>query len=96
MWVPLRESAKADDILEKLDGFYGNVFTSKTLMQTFYSDSQKDNETNVSYGSRKERTLLRAVTLGHLDSIAKDTMLRSKFWTGLKSQTLKKLYGEFV
>ena len=36
-----------------------------------------------------ERTLSRAVTLGHPDSIAKDAMLRSKFWTGLKSQTLK-------
>ena len=89
MLVPLGESATADDILEKLDGFYGNVCTSETLMQSFYSDCQKDNETIVSYGSRIERTLSRAVTLGHLDSIAKDAMLRSKFWTGLKNQTLK-------
>lgn len=89
MLVPLGESATVDDILEKLDGFYGNVCTSETLMQSFYSDCQKENETIVSYGSRIERTLSRAVTLGHLDLVAKDGMLRSKFWTGLKSQTLK-------
>ena len=31
----------------------------------------------------------RAVKSGHIDGIAKDAMLRSKFWTGLKSQSLK-------
>ena len=58
-------------------------------MQSFYTDCQKDYETIVSYGSRIERTLSRAVTLGHLDSKAKDAMLRIKYWTGFKSQTLK-------
>ena len=50
MLVPLRESATADDILEKLDGFYGIVCTSETLMQSFYSDCQKDNEIIVHMG----------------------------------------------
>ena len=77
--VPLGESATADDILEKLDGFYGNVCTSETLMQSFYRDCQKDNKTIVSYGSRIERTLSTAVTLGHLDLVAKDAMFRSEF-----------------
>ena len=89
MLVPLGESATADNILEKLDGFYGNVCNSETLMQSFCSDCQKDNKIIVSYGSTVERTLSGAVTLGHLDLIAKDAMFRSKFWTGLKSQTLK-------
>ena len=79
MLVPLGESATADDILEKLDGFYGNVCTSETLMQSFYSDCQRDNKTNVSYGSRIERTLSTAVNLGHLDLVAKDAMFRSEF-----------------
>lgn len=89
MLVPLGEHATVDDILEKLDGFFGNVFTSETLMQSFYSDCQKDNESIVIYGSRLEQTLSRAVSFGHIDAVAKDAMLRSKFWTGLKSQTLK-------
>ncbi|MCG8031950.1 MAG: hypothetical protein JAZ03_07220 [Candidatus Thiodiazotropha taylori] len=89
MLVPLGEHATVDEILEKLDGFFGNVYTSETLMQSFYSDCQKDNESIVIYGSRLEQTLSRAVSFGHIDVVAKDAMLRSKFWTGLKSQTLK-------
>ena len=40
----------------------------------------------VSFASRTEQTLSRAVKSGHIDGIAKDAMLRSKFWTGLKSK----------
>ena len=43
----------------------------------------------VAFGSRLEHTLSRAIASGHVDTIAKDAMLCSKFWTGLKSQTLK-------
>lgn len=89
MLIPLGESATVQDILLKLDGFYGNVATSETLIQSFYSDFQKDNESIVSFGSRLEQTLSRAIRYGHIDLVAKDAMLRSKFWTGLKSQVLK-------
>ena len=57
-------------------------------MQTFYNDFQKD-ETIVSYGTRLEQTLSRAVTREHIEIAAKDSILRSKFWTGLRSQQLK-------
>ena len=33
--------------------------------------------------------MARAIRYGHIDLVAKDTMLRSKFWTGLKSQQLR-------
>ena len=89
MLVPLGENATVADILNKLDGFYGNVSSSETHIQTFYSDYQKDSESIVEYGSRLEQTLSRAVRYGHIDFVAKDAMLRSKFWTGLKSQQLK-------
>ena len=89
MLVPLGENASIDDILNKLDGFYGNVSSSETLIQSFYSDYQKDSETIVAYGSRLEQTLSRAIRYGHIDLVAKDAMLRSKFWTGLKSVQLK-------
>ncbi|MCG7867590.1 MAG: hypothetical protein JAY74_14665 [Candidatus Thiodiazotropha taylori] len=87
--VPLGEKATVTDILNKLDGFYGNVSSSETLIQTFYSDFQKESETIVQYGSRLEQTLSRAIRYGHIDFVAKDAMLRSKFWTGLRSQQLK-------
>lgn len=89
MLVPLGEDATVSDILNKLDGFYGNVSSSETLIQDFYSDSQKESESIVQYASRIEQTLSRAIRYGHIDFVAKDAMLRSKFWTGLKSQQLK-------
>ncbi|MCG8113319.1 MAG: hypothetical protein N0E59_21415 [Candidatus Thiodiazotropha taylori] len=87
--VPLGEDASVEDILNKLDGFYGNVCSSETLIQSFYSDYQKDKESIVEYGSRLEQTLSRAIRYGHIDLVAKDAMLRSKFWTGLNNQHLK-------
>ena len=87
--VPLGQNATVADILAKLDGFYANVSSSETLIQSFYSDYQKEAESVVSFASRIEQTLSRAVKSGHIDGIAKDAMLRSKFWTGLKSQSLK-------
>ena len=87
--VPLGENATVDEVLDKLDGFYGNVCSSETHIQSFYSDYQKDKESIVEYGSRLEQTLSRAIRYGHADLAAKDAMLRSKFWTGLNSQQLK-------
>ena len=77
------------DVLDKLNGFYGTVSSSETLFQSFFSDSQKDNESIVAYGSRLEQTITKAIASGHIDEVAKAAMLRSKFWTGLKSQSLK-------
>ena len=59
------------------------------MIQSFYNDFQKDDESIVYFGSRLEQTLSRAVKYGHIDLVAKDAMLRSKFWTGLKSQVLQ-------
>ena len=49
MLVPLGENATIEDILSKLDGFYGNVAAGETLNQSFYNDSQKENESIVTY-----------------------------------------------
>ena len=59
------------------------------MIQSIYNDFQKDDESIVSFGSRLEQTLSRAVKYGHIDLVAKDAMLRSKYWTGFKSQVLK-------
>ena len=89
MLIPLGESASVDDILNKLEDFYGNVCTAENIMQSFYSDHQKEGESIVSYGSRLEQTVSKAVRLGHVDFVAKDAMLRSKFWSGLRNQLLR-------
>jgi hypothetical protein len=89
MLVPLGENANLSDILHKLDGFFGNVATNENLMQSFYSDYQKESESIVIYASRLEETISKAIQFGFIDEIAKDAMLRNKFWTGLASHTLK-------
>ena len=40
--VPLGENASVTDILNKFDGFYGNVSSSETLIKSFDSDFQKE------------------------------------------------------
>lgn len=36
-------------ILNRLEGFYGKVSSSETLMQEHYNDSQKEDESIVAY-----------------------------------------------
>lgn len=48
-------------------------------MQSFYSDYQRKGESIVTFGSRLEQTVSRAIRFGHMDEVAKDAMLRSKF-----------------
>lgn len=89
MLVPLGEDVCLTDIINKLDGFFGSVSTNENLMQAFYSDYQKESESIVVYASRLEETISKAIQFGFIDQVAKDAMLRNKFWTGLSSQTLK-------
>ena len=93
MLIPLGESATVDEILQKLDGFFDDPSTTHTWMQSIYIDCQKEEESIVAFGSGVEHTLPRAIASGHIDSIAKDSMLCSKFWKGLKSQALKNSTG---
>lgn len=89
MLVSVGDKASLKDIMKKLDGFFGNVASGETLMQSFYNDRQKKGESIVVYASRLEDTLSKAITLGHIETVARDGMLISKFWTGLFSQQLK-------
>lgn len=89
MLIPLGETATVDIILQKLDDFYGNVYTAENIMQSFYSDYQREGESIVTFGSRLEQTVSRAIRFGHIDEVAKDAMLRSKFWSGLRNHELR-------
>ena len=74
MLIPLGEDASVNDVIGKLDDFYGNVSSAETILQSFYS---------------LEQTLSKAIRYGHMELAARDSMLRSKFWTGLRSQQLR-------
>lgn len=58
-------------------------------MQQHYNDSQKEDEIIVAFGSRLESTLCKDIKQGQINITAKDTMFKSKFWTGLRSKSLR-------
>jgi hypothetical protein len=87
----LGEKATLSDILNKLDTLFGNVSTNESVMQSFYSESQKPSENVTSYGCRLETLLQVAVERGHVSHSSRNDMLRSKFWTGLHDEKLKLL-----
>lgn len=89
MLIPLGEKATCQDIIAKLDTLYGNVSSSETVLQKFYTECQRDNENVTSYGCRLENLLQIAIDSGHISVSARNDMLRSKFWTGLKDDRLK-------
>lgn len=61
-------------ILNRLEGFYGKVSSSETLMQEHYNDSQKEDEIIVAFGSRLESTLCKDIKQGQINITAKYTM----------------------
>ncbi|XP_060594793.1 uncharacterized protein LOC132749121 [Ruditapes philippinarum] len=89
--IPLGEKATLSDILNKLDTLFGNVSTNESVMQSFYSESQKPSENVTSYGCRLETLLQVAVERGHVSHSSRNDMLKSKFWTGLYDEKLKLL-----
>lgn len=87
--IPLGPRATLSEILRKLDTFFGNVASNEVVLQQFYSATQKEGESVTAYGCRLEALLQLAINSGHVNSAARDDMLRSKFWTGLRCDKLK-------
>ncbi len=48
----LGESATCSDILAKLDGLFGNVSSHESIMQTFYTTCQGNEESVTAFGCR--------------------------------------------
>ncbi|XP_069134304.1 uncharacterized protein [Argopecten irradians] len=87
--IPLGPRATLSEILRKLDTFFGNVASNEVVLQQFYSAAQKEGESVTAYGCRLKALLQLAINSGHVNSAARDNMLRSKFWTGLRCDKLK-------
>lgn len=91
MLIPLGETASSTDILNKFDTLFGNVSSNESVMQEFYSESQREGESVTSYSCRLESLLQVAVSKGHVSPGSKNDMLRSKLYTGLRNDKLKTL-----
>lgn len=87
--LSLADDATPSQIIEKLEGVYGNVFSSEALLQKFYSENQQPNQSVAEYGMKLESIIQSAVEKGQINVQAKNEMLRSKFWSGLRDPLLK-------
>ena len=62
----LESSAKAVDILERLENVYGNVASGEAVLQKFYTVHQEEDESVTDWGLRLEQILQRAIEKGHV------------------------------
>ena len=87
--LTLGETAKPSNILNKLEGIYGNVSTSEVLLQKFYIESQGKDESVADYSIRIENLLRKAIRSRTISDDKRNEMLCSKLWNGLADRLLK-------
>ncbi|CAC5407063.1 unnamed protein product [Mytilus coruscus] len=87
--LSLPDGATPVHIIEKLDRVYGNVFSSEALLQKFYLETQKPGQSVADYGMILADIAQKAVEKGQINTQAKNDMLRSKLWSGLRDPLLK-------
>jgi hypothetical protein len=89
----LGPNADVQEIIAKLDSIYGPIDLKESLLASFYSARQGDDEDVSSWGCRLEDLLSKAAeTQGHVQHSQMNDMLRNMFWTGLK-KSLKDVSG---
>ncbi|XP_071478188.1 uncharacterized protein [Diadema antillarum] len=81
--------ATVDDVVNKLEGFYGTVESGAVLLQQLYSEKQRVDETITTYSARLQLSIDRAEQRNGISPSAKDETLRVVFWKGLSNETLK-------
>ena len=87
--LTISQTTSPTDILNKLEGIYGNVSSKEVLMQQFYMESQREDETVADYSIRIENLLRRATQGTEIDDNLQNERLCSKLWNGLRDPLLK-------
>lgn len=87
--LPMGTTATSDEMIRKLEGVFGNVTAGESVLQEFYTTSQRQEETVAAWGLRLEEILQKAVDKGHVPEEKRNEMLRTKFWKSLHSEKLK-------
>ena len=85
----LRPDVSTTEIIEKLEGVFGNVASGESIVQEFYNAYQKPDESTTLWGIRLEEIFERARDKGHVTLEQRENMLRNKFWHGLYRTDLK-------
>jgi hypothetical protein len=88
--LQLGSTISVANVIAKFDGVFGDVLPAEKLMEQFYSARQKDGETAAIWACRLEDILAKLRSRSpHVTMSATQEMLRTKFWSGLSSETLK-------
>ena len=87
--LPLGTASTVNEVLEKLEGVFDNVATGMSVLEEFYSASQKQGKTVNAWSLRLEEILQRAIDKGHTRIEEKDHLLKEKFWRCLRSERHK-------
>ena len=83
------ESATIEAVLKKFDVIFGNILTTEQLYEVFYSAHQREGEKVAVWSCRLEELLNQIRIQGSLHPSAITSMLRSKFWMGLRDEHIK-------
>lgn len=87
--LTLPMDATPDEILQKLDGIYGNIYPSEKLLEQFYEAKQQEGESVADYGMRLENLLQTCIERKTINSASRNEMLRTKLWSGLSDISLR-------
>ncbi len=82
------QNVSVNDILDKFQVTFGNVLPPEKLLEQFYTATQHQNETIMSWGCRLEDLVNTLAEVSNIDH-CKEEMLRSKFWSGLRDSYIK-------
>ena len=88
----LGPDANITDILSKFESVYGTIHSKATVLSTFYSAKQRDDESVAAWGCRLEELLNEALKKGLIQASATNDMLKNMFYEGLRSE-LKDITG---
>ena len=76
-------SAKLEQIMEKFDSVFGNVASGESVLQEFYTATQRPDESIALWCIRIEEIVQNTIEKGHVTPLQKNNMLKTKFWRSL-------------
>ena len=85
----MRADATVDEIMTELEDNFGNVASTDTLLSRFLSAEQETGESVTQWGLRLEKMLLQVTRKTKIDDEERRSMLKKRFWRGLKSEELR-------
>ena len=84
--VQLGTQATISNFIDKLESLFGTVDPTETLLAKLYGAEQQEGESVTRWSCRLESILDKAKQKGNIGANAVNEMLRSKFWSGLKTE----------